>query len=86
MTVGALRDLFWYLALTSGWLAVILLGGGWYARRRLHAFLKAPLTEEAEHLTHVWERRVIRWTAVGLALSGISLFCLASWLIAGAVP
>ena len=86
MTVGSLRDASSYLALTSGWLAVISLGYGWYARRRFRTFLKAPLTEEAEHLTHVWERRVTRWTAIGLALSGLSIVCLVSWLIAGTVP
>lgn len=86
MTVGALRDLFWYLALTSGWLAVILLGSGWCARRRFHAFLTAPLSEEAEHLTHVWEKRVTRWTAAGLSMSGLSIICLVSSLIAGMIP
>jgi hypothetical protein len=86
MTVGALRDLFWYLALTSGWLAVILLGSGWYARRRFHAFLKAPLTEEAEHSTHIWERRVTRWMVAGLSMSSLSIICLVSWLIAGTAP
>ena len=85
MTVGALRDVLWYFALTSGWLAIILLGSGWYARRRFHAFLKAPLTEEAEHSTHIWERRVTRWTAAGLSMSRIAIICLVSWLIAGTV-
>lgn len=84
--VGSFRDLLWYLTLTSGWLAIILLGSGWYARRRFHAFLKAPLTEEAEHSTHVRERRVTRWTGAGLSMSGLSIICLVSWLIAGTVP
>jgi hypothetical protein len=86
VTAGSLRGLLWYIALTSGWLAVPLLGSSWYARRRFHAFLKAPLTEEAEHLTHVWERRVIHWTAAGLALSSLSIICLVSWLIARTAP
>ncbi|MPR13397.1 hypothetical protein [Microvirga tunisiensis] len=86
MTVGSLRELLWYLALTSGWLAIILLGSGWYARRRFRAFLKFPLTEEVEHLTHVWEKRVSLWTAAGLTFSGLSIICLVSWLIAGMIP
>jgi hypothetical protein len=85
MTGGSLRGLLWYLALTFGWLAIILLGSGWYAHRRFLAFLKAPLTEEAEHMTHIWERRVTHWTTAGLALSGLSIICLVSWLIAGTV-
>jgi hypothetical protein len=85
VTLGSLRELLWYLALAFGWLAIILLGSGWYARRRFHAFLKAALTEEAEHMTHIWERRVTHWTAAGLALSGLSIICLVSWLVAGTV-
>jgi hypothetical protein len=85
VTVGSLRDLWWYLALTFGWLAVILLGSGWYARRRFCAFLKAPLTEEAEHSTHVWERRVTRWTGAGLSMAGLSIICIVCWLIARTV-
>jgi hypothetical protein len=73
----------WHLAIILGCLAIVSLGGAWYARRKFHAFLKAPLTEEAEHLTHVWEQRVTRWTATGLAFSGLSILCLVSWLIAG---
>jgi hypothetical protein len=86
MTVGSLRELLWYLALTFGWLAIILLGSGSYARRRFHAFLKAPLTEEVEHLTHVWEWRVTHWTAAGLSMSVLSIIFILSWLIAGIVP
>jgi hypothetical protein len=85
MTVGTLRDLLWYLTLASGWLAVILLGSGWLARRKFYAFLKAPLTEEAEHSTHIWEQRVTCWTVAGLSMSGLSIICLVSWLIAGTV-
>jgi hypothetical protein len=86
VTVGSLHALLWYLPLTSGWLAIILLGSGWYARRRFRAFLKFPLTEEVEHLTHVWEKRVSLWTAAGLTFSGLSIICLVSWLIAGMIP
>lgn len=83
VTVGNFRDLLWYTALISGCLAITLVAGGWYARRKFRTFLKAPLTEEAEHLTHVWERRVTRWTVIGLALSGVSILCSVSWLISG---
>jgi hypothetical protein len=86
VTVGTLRDLLWYVALTSGWLAVILLGSGWYARSRFRSFLNDPLTEEVENSTHIWERRVTRWTAAGLSMSGLSIICIVSWLIAGTVP
>ena len=85
MTIGSFRDPLWYLAIIFGWLAIILIGSGWYARRRFHALLKAPLTEEVEHLTHFWERRVTHWTGAGLALSGLSIICLVSWLVAGTV-
>lgn len=85
MTVGSLRDLSWYLAIIFGWLAVISLGYGWYARRKFHAFLKIPLTEEAEHLTHVWEDRVTRWTTTGVAFSSLSILCLVSWLLSGLI-
>ncbi|WP_201842081.1 hypothetical protein [Microvirga zambiensis] len=55
------------------------------ARKRFHAFLKAPLTEEAEHLTRARQLRVTHWTTAGLALSGVSIICFASWLVAGTV-
>lgn len=86
MTIGSLRDPLWYLAIIFGWLAIISLGGAWYAGRRFQALLKASLTEKVEHLTHVWERRVTRWTAAGLALSALSLLCLIVWLIGGIIP
>jgi hypothetical protein len=71
----------WYLAVCSGWLAVIALGFGWHARRKFRALLKAPLTEEVEHMTHEWEKHVTRSTAAGFVLSGFSLLCFALWLI-----
>lgn len=86
MTAERLRDLVWYLAIVFGWVSMSSLGCGWYARQRFQAFLKAPLSEEAEHLTHVGERRVTRWTRVGLSLAGLSILCLTSWLIAGVLP
>jgi len=86
VTIGSLRDPLWYLAIILGWLAIISLAGAWYAGRRFHALLKAPLTEEVEHLTHAWERRVIRWRAAGLALSGLSLLCLVFWQFVGMIP
>jgi hypothetical protein len=45
------------------------------------AFLKAPLSEEIEHLTHVWERRVDRWTALGFLMAGLSILCGIAWLV-----
>jgi hypothetical protein len=86
LAAGSLRNLLWHLAIIVGWVAVISLGYGWYARRRFRAFLKVPLTEEVEHLTHIWERRVTHWTAAGLALSSLSIICLVFWLSAGMIP
>lgn len=85
MTAGNLRDLLWYLAIVSGWLAILMLGAVWHARRRFHALLKAPLTEEVEHLTHVWERRVTRWTRAGLSTAALSIVCITSWVISEVV-
>lgn len=86
MTIGSLRDPLWYLAVIFGWLAIISLGGAWYAGRRFRALLKAPLTEEVEHLTHFWERRVTRWRAAGLALSALAILCLTLWTFARVIP
>jgi hypothetical protein len=80
MTTGSASDLLWSLAVLSGWLAIICLVGGWYAGAKFQTFLKAPLSEEVEHLTHVWERRVDRWTALGLLTSGLSVLCIIGWL------
>jgi hypothetical protein len=85
MTVGSLRDLLWYLANVSGWLAILMLGSAWHARRKFHILVKAPLTEEVEHLTHVWERRVTRWTRTGLSIAAFSILCIAAWVICGEV-
>jgi hypothetical protein len=82
VTIGSLRDPLWYLAIIFGWLAVVSLWGAWYAGRRFQALLKAPLTEEVEHLTHVWERRVTRWMRIGLSMSALSTLCLVSSLVA----
>jgi hypothetical protein len=43
--------------------------------------LKAPLSEEIEHQTHVWERRVNRWTALGFLMAGLSILCGIAWLV-----
>lgn len=85
MPVESLRDLLWLLAIAFGWLAVVPLGGGWYARNRFRALLKAPLTEEVEHLTHVWEKRVYRWSVIGLSMSGFSVLGFLAWLISGVI-
>ena len=82
MTVESLRDSLWYLAIIFGWLAIIPLGCGWYARKKFQALLKAPLTEEVEHLTHVWERRFTRRMRIGLSMSALSILCLVSSLVA----
>ncbi|KLK89491.1 hypothetical protein AA309_31050 [Microvirga vignae] len=82
MTIGSLRDPLWYLAIIFGWLAIISLGGAGYAGRRFQALLKAPLTEEVEHLTHVWERRATHWMRIGLSMSALSILYLVSSLIA----
>lgn len=81
--VGAedIRDLLWIGAILLGWLSILSLIGTWHARRKFHALLKAPLTEEVEHLTHVWENRVARWNLCGLILAGLSILCFAAWAI-----
>ena len=81
MTPGSISDLLWIVALITGWLAILCLAGGWYARGKFRTFLKAPLSEEVEHLTHVWERRVNRWTALGLLISGLSILFIIGWLV-----
>ena len=81
MASGSISYLLWILALISGWLAIICLVGGWYAGAKFRTFLKAPLSEEMEHLTHVWEKRVNRWTALGFVMSGLSILCIIGWLI-----
>ncbi|WP_204242494.1 hypothetical protein [Microvirga arvi] len=81
MTTGSITDLLWILALLAGWLAIIYLIGGWYAGTRFRTLLKAPLSEEVEHLTHVWEKRVYRWAALAFLMSGLSILCIISWLI-----
>ena len=59
MATGSTGDVLWIVALIAGWLAIICLVGGWYAGTKFRTFLKAPLSEEVEHLTHVWERDVL---------------------------
>jgi hypothetical protein len=81
VTTGSISDLLWIVALIAGWLAIICLVGGWYAGVKFRTFLKAPLSEEVEHLTHVWERRVDRWTALGFLMSGLSILCGIAWLV-----
>ena len=81
MATGSISDLLWIVALIAGWLAIICLVGGWYAGAKFRTFLKAPLSEEVEHLTHVWEKRVNHWTALGLLTAGLSILCIFGWLV-----
>jgi hypothetical protein len=81
VATGSTGDVLWIVALTAGWLAIICLIGGWYAGTKFRTFLKAPLSEEVEHLTHVWERRVDRWATLGLLMSGLSILCAIGWLL-----
>jgi hypothetical protein len=73
--------LLWIVAFVAGWMVIICLIGGWYAGAKFRTFLKAPLSEEVEHLTHVWERRVDRWRALGLLISGLSILFIIGWLV-----
>lgn len=81
MAFVSFRDVLWSSAILLAWLSIISLGGAWYARARFQNLLKAPLTDEVEHLTHVWERQVRRWTILGASMSGLSLLCVAGWLV-----
>jgi hypothetical protein len=83
VTAGTFGHLLWTVAVLAGWLAVICLIGGWYARRKFRLFLKAPLSDEVAHLTHVWEKRVERWTTLGVLMSGLSILCVIGWLLSG---
>jgi len=78
--VANLQDLSWNLAILFGWLAILPLALAWHAGKKLQASLKAPLTESAEQLTHLWEHRVTRWTTIGLCMSGFSILCFVVWL------
>jgi hypothetical protein len=81
VTIGSITELLWIVALVAGWLAIICLIGGWYAGAKFQTLLKAPLSEEVEHLTLVWEKRVNRWTALGFLTSGFSILCIIGWLV-----
>ena len=81
MATGSISVLLWIVAPIAGWLAIICLVGGRYAGAKFRTFLKAPLSEEVEHLTHVWEKRVNRWTALGFIMSGLSILCIIGWLV-----
>jgi len=73
--------MLWYGAVVLGWLAVLSLFGVWYARGKFHSLLKAPLNEEVEHLTHLWEHRIAHWRMIGLATSGLSIVLFLCWLV-----
>jgi hypothetical protein len=79
-------DLLWYLAVLSGWSALIAQGLAWSARKTFRALLKAPLTEEVEHMTHVSERQIGRRTVSGFFLSGLSILCFCAWLASSWIP
>jgi hypothetical protein len=81
VATGSTSDLLRIAAFLAGWLAIMCLVSGWYAGTKFRTFLKAPLSEEVEHLTHVWERRVDRWTTLGLLMSGLSILCAIGWLV-----
>lgn len=81
MTAEYSGDFFWTLAFLLGWLAVFMLAMAHHARRRFRQLLKAPLTEEVEHLTHLWEGRLKLWMTFGFLLSAVSLSCFAAWLM-----
>ena len=51
MATGSISNLLWIVALIAGWLAIICLIGGRYAGAKFQTLLKAPLSEEVEHLT-----------------------------------
>ena len=79
--MAAYKDVLWFSAVVLGWLSIIPHGIAWYARRSFRAFLKAPLTDEAETMTHFWERHARRWNIVGLSMSGLSILSLVLWLL-----
>jgi hypothetical protein len=85
VSLESLQHLLWNVAIVVGWLSLIPLAGGWYARRRFRALLKAPLTEEVEQLTHLWEGRIPRWTNVGLFMAGLSILSLLAWFVVRAI-
>ncbi|CAH1663964.1 conserved hypothetical protein [Hyphomicrobiales bacterium] len=81
MTSTDLHDLSLSLAIVAGGLSVVLHGMAWQARRRLRASLKIQLTEAVEELTQRWEGRAALWHSIGLALSLVSILCVAAWLL-----
>ncbi|MFC4174238.1 hypothetical protein ACFOYU_19675 [Microvirga sp. GCM10011540] len=86
MTFESFRDLLWTLSLLLGWLSVAVLGGAWFAKERFRALLKAPLTDEVERLTHLWEHRVGFLMKAGLSTAALSILCLAAWLFIETLP
>jgi len=81
VTGGNVQNLLWGLAIVSGWLAILPLAGGGDAPRRVFVLLEAPLTGGGGTQAPVWERRSTGWTAVGLALAGLSILCFIGWLV-----
>jgi hypothetical protein len=74
------ENLLWYVAVSTGWLAIIAHSLAWYAGQKFRALLKAPLSEEVEHKTRLWEQQIGLWTAIGIIMSGLSILSFASWL------
>ena len=74
------ENLLWYVAVSMGWLAVMAHSLAWYAGQKFRALLKAPLSEEVEHKTRLWEQQIGPWRAMGLVMSGLSIFSFAIWL------
>ena len=74
------ENLLWYVAVSMGWLAIIAHSVAWYAGQKFRALLEAPLSEDVEHKTRLWEQQIGPWTAMGLVMSGLSIFSFAIWL------
>lgn len=81
MTADYSGNFFLTLAFILGWLAVLMLVMAHHARGRFRRLLKAPLTDEVEHLTHLWEGRVTLWMGLGSLLSIASLACFGVWIL-----
>jgi hypothetical protein len=69
------------MAAVFGIVSIIPFLMGWHARRRLKAFLDAPLTPHTGDMTHVWEERSTRWNTIGLWIASFSILCSVLWLV-----
>jgi hypothetical protein len=75
------KDLLWYVTVSMGWLAIMAHSLAWYAGQKFRTLLRAPLSEEVEHKTHLWEQQIGPWTAMGFVTSGLSILSFTIWLI-----